>query len=292
MGETISLVMRSYNDVDIIDKTLCSIKEQEWDGDIQIVHIDSGSTDGTVDIIKKHKPWKLIEIPSSEYVPGIVLNRGMREATGDWVVCVNSDAVPGNRKWLKELVACAKSEPKVGTAFSRQVPREDCQAVYAHDYDRCFGPKRESVHWDHFFSMVSCIVSREAWEEQPIREDLQYAEDEEWSKRLAANDWKVLFAEKSISEHSHNYTFKEAYKRCFGDTFAIAASSKTPARNYNWHYTVGLGTFRDAMKDLSFCWQNGMLLEWPHAIAVRFSQRMGKMYGYRAGWKHYGRSLT
>jgi rhamnosyltransferase len=280
------------NDASVIGDTLRNIYSQNYPDGVRLIHIDSGSSDGTVDLIKATNPWKLIQILPKEYIPGVVLNRGMREADSEWVVFLNSDAKPVDSHWLPELMKIALSEPNVGTAFSRQVPRPDCQAVFAHDYDRCFGPNRESVTWEHFFSMVSCVVNRRAWEAQPFREDLQYAEDDEWSRRLKSNGWKVLFAPESLTMHSHNYTLKQAYNRAFGDTFASAATSTIPVKNYNWHYTVFLGAFRDSMRDLRYCRQEGKLLEWPHAAAVRFSQRRGKLDGYRAGWKHYGRDVT
>ena len=292
MHPPISVVMRSMNDGPLIGATLKGVYAQDYRGGVELIHIDSGSTDETVPIIQSTTPRKLIQILPKEYIPGVVLNRGMRESQGEWVVFLNSDGEPANPQWLSELLAAAQSLPKVGTAFSRQIPRPDCQAVYAHDYDRCFGPNRESRHWEHFFSMVSCIVNRQAWEEQPFREDLQYAEDDEWSRRLKANGWGVVFAEQSLAIHSHNYTLKQAYKRGYGDTFALAATSATPVRNYNLHYTVGIGALRDSYKDLQYCLKEGRLLEWPHALAVRIAQRMGKLDGYRAGWNHYQREQS
>jgi rhamnosyltransferase len=137
--------------------------------------------------------------------------------------------------------------------------------------------------------MVSCIVNRQAWQAQPFREDLQYAEDDEWSRRLRPHGWEVAFAEKSIAIHSHNYTLRQAYKRAYGDTFALAATAATPVKHFNWHYTVGIGAFRDAARDLGYCARERRFNEWPHAVAVRVAQRLGKLHGYRAGWTHYGR---
>lgn len=281
--------MRSFNDGALIDGTLRQIHAQDYSGTVDMIHIDSGSKDNTVEIIRRYAPRVLIQIQPHEYVPGKVLNRGMREARGDWVIFLNSDAEPANPHWISELLALTRTKEKLGTIFSQQIPRPDCRAVFAHDYDRCFGPERESKSWDHFFSMVSCAVYRPAWEEQPFREDLQYAEDDEWSRRLKDHGWGVAFAEKSIAIHSHNYTLKESYKRAYGDTFAVAAHSNTPPRNYNYHYTVLLGTFRDALKDWHWCARHDRRKEWIHAVAVRFAQRLGKRNGYRAGWLHYQR---
>ena len=288
MHPPISVVMRSMNDGPLIEATLKGVYEQDYPGAVELIHIDSGSSDNTVEIIRSTHPRKLIEILPREYIPGVVLNRGMRESQGEWVVFLNSDGEPADRQWLSELLAIAQSQPRVGTAFSRQVPRPDCQAVYAHDYDRCFGPQRESVQWDHFFSMVSCVVNRGAWEEQPFREDLQYAEDDEWSRRLKANGWGVLFAEKSIAIHSHNYTIKQAYKRAYGDCFASAATkAQNIPRLRDFGPGLVLGVFRDAARDWTWCRREGRIGEWPRAFTVRAAQRLGKTVGFRRGWQHY-----
>jgi rhamnosyltransferase len=284
----LSVVMRSKNDGPLIGGTLRGVYDQDYEGGVELVHIDSGSTDDTVPIIRSTHPWKFIQIQPHEYIPGVVLNRGMREAVSDWVVFLNSDGEPADRRWLSELVRVAQSEPNVGTVFSRQIPRPDCQAVFAHDYDRCFGPQRESVNWGHFFSMVSCIVNRRAWEQQPFREDLQYAEDDEWSRRLKASGWKVLFADQSIAIHSHNYTLAQARKRAYGDSFAAAATAPNfKLRWQDWVYGVGISTLKDAARDWAWCRKEKRLGEWPHAVMVRFMQRLGKTQGFRNGWRHY-----
>ncbi|MBX3748931.1 MAG: glycosyltransferase family 2 protein [Opitutaceae bacterium] len=288
MSNPISIVMRSFNDGPLIGATLRAVHAQDWAGGIDLVHIDSGSKDDTVPIIRSFKPRVLIEIQPHEYVPGRVLNRGMREARGDWVVFLNSDAEPADRRWLAELLAVAHAGPRLGTVFSRQIPRPDCQAVYAHDYDRCFGPERESRAWDHFFSMVSCAVYRPAWTEQPFREDLQYAEDDEWSRRLKDHGWGVAFADRSIAIHSHNYTLRQAYKRCHGDSFAAAATQPERRPKWsNWIYGVALPWLSDLRRDWAWCARAGRRREFGHCALVRLWQRCGKTVGFRRGWRHY-----
>ena len=293
MPSTLSLVMRSKNDGSLIGSTLQGVYDQDFADRVEVVHIDSGSTDQTVDVIKSTHPHKLIQIRADEYIPGVVLNRGMRETHSEWVVFLNSDAEPANRSWLSELMTAALSQDHVGVAFSRQIPRSDCRAVFAHDYDRCFGPRRDSIHWDHFFSMVSCVVNRHAWEKNPFREDLQYAEDDEWSRRLKSNGWRIIFAERSIAIHSHNYTIQQAYRRCYGDTFAIAATKpESKPKLGDWFYGIIPGTLRDAQRDFEWCKANKRLPEWPYAASIRLAQRIGKTVGFRKGWRHYHGSTT
>lgn len=287
MKNFVEIVMRSKNDAPVVGRVLTAVHRQRCDAEIRLVHIDSGSTDETVDIIRTFAPWKLIQIRAEDYVPGRVLNQGMRETTGEWVVFLNSDAEPADTRWLGELLHLTQQVPHLAAAFSRQLPRRDCEAVYAHDYERCFGPQRESARWDHFFSMVSCIVSRRAWLEQPFREDLRYAEDDEWSRRVKTAGWNVAYAGASVAIHSHNYTLHQAWRRSRGDAFAHAATAPVASRwQTSWPVALA-GAARDAARDWRWCRLRGRRSEWLHALTVRLAQRLGRTAGLRAGTLHY-----
>jgi len=283
LPDQISVVMRSYNEAWAIEDTLRGIFDQDYTGRIELIVIDSGSTDGSHQIIRRYQPKEFIVLEPGTYVPGKVLNQGFQLASHDWVVFNNSDATPANRQWLTGLLRTALSSPRLGAAFSRQIPRGDCQAVFAHDYERCFGPQRESAHWDHFFSMVSCVAYKPTWAQIPIREDLQYAEDDEWTRRLKASGYEILLAEKSLSIHSHNYTPAEAYKRARGDAIAVAQAGNVPAVKRAWHRDVFLPAVRDTLRDFTYCRRHGRLAELGHAFRVRYQQRLGRMHGYNEG---------
>lgn len=281
--------MRCMNEGWAVGGTLKMLADQDFDGEIELIAIDSGSTDGSLEQIQAANPAKLIQIKPGEYIPGVVMNRGAREASHDWIVYLNADATPVGRNWLTELLRPCLAAKKFGAGFSRQVPRPDCEAVFAHDYDRCFGPRRESASWDHFFSMVSSVTHRSVLEAEPFREDLQYAEDDEWTRRLKAAGYEIVFAENSVAMHSHNYTLPQCYKRAFGDSKALAATSEQTPASFGMVNFVFAGWAKDFLKDASWCLKNGHASGIPHAAAVRWKQRLGRRDGYLDGWKHYGR---
>lgn len=286
---SVTVVMRSFNEAWAIGDTIANLFDQDFEGEIELIVIDSGSSDGSIEIIRRSGRARLIEIPLGTYVPGVVLNMGAREAAHDWIVYLNADATPVGRHWLSELLRPCVANPSFGAGFSRQIPRPDCDAVFAHDYDRCFGPDRESAQWEHFFSMVSSVTHRRVLEKVPIREDLQYAEDDEWTRRVSKEGYAIVYATKSVVMHSHNYTLRQAYKRSFGDAMAMAATSTVLPRDVNYHSFVCLGLIKDAMRDARWCMMNARLLGFPHALAVRLAQRLGRRDGYHAGWKLYHR---
>jgi rhamnosyltransferase len=279
----VSIVMRSFNEAWAIGDTIRQVFAQDFPGEIELIVIDSGSSDGSLEIIQK-SPAQLIQIPLGTYVPGVVLNQGAAAARHDWLVYLNADATPVGGNWLSALLTPCVGNPNFGAAFSRQVPRPDCQAVFAADYDRCFGPQRESAKWEHFFSMVSSITHRSVLAKHPIREDLQYAEDDEWTRRLSAAGLDIPYAIDSVVMHSHNYTPRQSYKRAFGDAMALAATHSSPPTT-----GVLLGTLADTIRDAKWCLKNHQLSGLPRAAITRLYQRLGRHAGYSAGRAHHSR---
>jgi rhamnosyltransferase len=278
----VSIIMRSYNEAWALQGTLPALKAQSH-RDWELIVIDSGSTDGSQELIRAMNPAHFVQITPKEYNPSRVMNQGMRLARAEYGIFLNADATPQGTEWLGPLVE-ALLDPKVAACFGRQIPRPDCQAVFANDYDRCFGPNRESVHWDHFFSMVSSGLRRDVWARRGFREDLQYAEDDEYTRWCRAQGYEVRYVEKSVAMHSHNYTAEQAYKRSFGDARAIGKAWTGAAGDFNWPKTVLLGWVSDVRHDLRFCLRNGRVGELAHAARIRWRQRCGKLAGFRQGW--------
>lgn len=285
LPHAVSVVMRSFNEAWAIGDTIRQLSAQDFAGEIELIVIDSGSTDESVEIIGSAAPAKFIRIPPGTYVPGVVLNRGAREASHDWIVYLNADATPVGRDWLANLLRPCVETERFGAGFSRQIPRPDCKAVFAHDYDRCFGPRRVSRDWDHFFSMVSSVTHRGVWEKHPLREDLQYAEDDEWTRRLAAAGLRIIYAEDSVAMHSHNYTLRQSFNRAAGDARAMAAAGSLPPRAVGWPATLA-GCAADTARDMLWCLAHGRPAGLPFAAATRFAQRLGRRDGALAGSNH------
>ncbi len=281
----ISIIMRSFNEGWALKDTLPAMQAQEFKN-WELIVIDSGSTDGSVELIRAAKPKHFIQIKKEEYNPSRVMNHGMQLAQAEFGIFLNADATPQSNGWLRPLVN-ALQNPQVAAVFGRQIPRPDCQAVFAHDYDRCFGPHRETARWDHFFSMVSSGLRKDIWSKRGFLEKMQYSEDDEYTRWCRAQGYKIVYCEDSVVMHSHNYTPAQAYKRIYGEARALAAVWTGRPEEINWLHTVAFGWLNDARRDLGYCARHGRLAEWPHALRIRWEQRKAKLAGFRDGWKFY-----
>ena len=286
----VSILLRSFNEGWALRQTFSALRAQEY-RDWELIVFDSGSTDGSVDLICKEQPRHFVQLQPHEYVPGRVMNQMVRLAQSNYCIFLNADANPQGTNWLRPLVR-PLFDSKTAAVFGRQIPRPECQAVYACDYDRCFGPQRQSERWPHFFSMVSSGVRKDIWGQRKFSERLQYAEDDEYTRWCKDQGYAVVYCPDSVVMHSHNYTPAQAYKRSFGDAKALAASWPGGRRDFNWTRTVLLGWLSDLRHDLAFCGRTGRLGELPTAARVRWRQRRGKLDGFRSGWAAYREGQT
>ncbi|RZJ90403.1 MAG: glycosyltransferase [Chryseobacterium sp.] len=89
MQPTLSVITIVYNNVRDIERTLCSVLNQTYSS-IEYIVIDGASTDGTIDVLKKYSTQ--LSVLQSEPDHGIydAMNKGLKLATGDYVLFMNS----------------------------------------------------------------------------------------------------------------------------------------------------------------------------------------------------------
>lgn len=271
----ISVIVRSKNDAARIRRTLEALLSQKDCGEFEIISCDDSSTDGTAEIIAEYCEIRRLEPDQLPYNPARVLNRAVSFCQGDLIVFNNSDAIPQNEDYLKQLTA-PLADPDCGAVYGRQLPRPDAWAFIKREYQRAFKAAGETVIPD-FFSLVTSAARREVLVSEPFDMAMQYSEDVEWSRRVRMNmNLKVVYAPDAVVEHSHNYTLREVWKRFFNE--GRADFQITGAR------PSGLLLLRQAImeiaRDLQFEIANCAIKDIPHGIVYRAVQKYAV---YRGG---------
>jgi rhamnosyltransferase len=191
---------------------------------MEIISCDDHSVDGTAEYLATIPQLRRIVPPEGKYIPGKTLNYMISQAKGDIIVFNNSDAIPQNREYLKNLTVPLKNE-NVDCVFGNQIAREDAYYVVRKDYERAFGDGSISKNWGRFFSLVSSGFRKADLLLKPFNDQIQYSEDSEWVNRNRAN---IVYVSGAIVEHSHNYTLKEVRKRFFNEGVADIQMGKSP----------------------------------------------------------------
>ena len=123
MAPRASIIILCKNAAQKIDSVLKGIFAGRTDFAYEVIIIDSGSRDGTKDIIAKY-PVKVIEIPPNLFSHGGTRNTGASLAGGEFIVFLTQDAVPKDEYWLSRLLDNF-SDSGVAGVYGRQLPEDD-----------------------------------------------------------------------------------------------------------------------------------------------------------------------
>jgi glycosyltransferase involved in cell wall biosynthesis len=85
----ISIITPSYNQVPFIERTIKSVLDQNYPN-LEYIVMDGGSTDGTIDILKKYSD-RIIWKSEKDNGQSDAINKGLKMATGDIIAYLNSD---------------------------------------------------------------------------------------------------------------------------------------------------------------------------------------------------------
>src|SRR5579862_9368668 len=103
----ISIIMLVKNEAKTLVQSLPVIAQQEIDRPYEVLVVDSGSSDGSAQMIQERQArdpaWRLIQIPPSDFHHARTRNLGAHLAKADHLVYLGGDALPADKLWLKRL---------------------------------------------------------------------------------------------------------------------------------------------------------------------------------------------
>lgn len=261
--------------------TLRMLKAQN-NQDFELICVDSGSTDGSWELLQAHQPDVLYQIAPQDYIPGKVLNDAIKHARGEYIVFNNADCIPLDRDWLDQLVQPLINDPTVVAVFANQIARKDAIPLVKKDYERAFGDGKISANWRHFFSLASSAVRSDIIREYPFNPDIQYSEDIEWSWRMKALGHQIRYVPEARVEHSHNYTLAQIKKRYMGEgkaeRFIYRDYYKEHPEDLDFFRSVVLAASMEYIRDIFYLIRTKRLDWLVKAKLYRFAQRY---YAYK-----------
>lgn len=240
----VSVVVPTLNAGSGLRALFDALKTQRPCPPAEIIVVDSGSTDGTVELAHAH--GAVVETIES-FSHGRSRNRGARRASGDLVVFMTQDAVPRDEQWLRVLVDVF-DDPDVSAACSRQIPRDDASPMEQFFLKKRFGEQSEfkeiesldgDVSYEQvIFSDVSSAVRRPVCIEFPFDETLVMGEDLKLARTLLLAGHTLAYVAESVVIHSHSYTLRQTFSRYFDSV--VALSQIFPAQGFFQSVKIGI----------------------------------------------------
>jgi len=124
----VSVVVPTRNGAATLPAMLDALRAQKTAHALDIIAVDSGSTDGTLDVLAG-RVRHVVGIAAEEFDHGLSRNAGIERADGDFVVLLVQDALPVSEDWIDRLVAPLLADGTLAGTFARQQPRSDASAL-------------------------------------------------------------------------------------------------------------------------------------------------------------------
>ena len=290
MTVTVALPVRDGGP--LLGAVLGAVNAQEVDRPVELLVIDSGSTDGSAAVARRHGA-RVVEIPAAEFSHGGTRNRLMELAQGDHVAFLTQDSEPAHRGWLAALLSGFALADDVALVFGPQRPRREASAMVRRELTDLFARFGEArvdrgaaeLGPATFFSSANGAVARWAWERVPFR-PVAYAEDQVLARDVLAAGLAKAYVPEAAVIHSHDLPPVQAFRRYFADFRALAEVNGL--REPLTPRYVAARVRNDVGADRAFVRREGGELQTMRSIAHHAARALGRSLGTNAdrlpGW--------
>lgn len=217
-----SILVLAKNEALNMEACLEAVFGQKGVGAIEVIVVDSGSTDGTQEIARRY-PVRLEEIAAETFHHAQTRNYAAELAKGEILVYLAADAVPSSEGWLSALLENFEDQ-LVGAVYGRQLPkpgssfeREDALGtVYGEERLVKEASTRERLGYRYYhMSTVNAAIRRDVWAATKFPEELKVFEDLGIAKRILDSGLKIVYEPRASVYHSHKHTTAGLFKRYF-----------------------------------------------------------------------------
>ncbi len=196
----ISIIIRTKNEERWIGHCLAMLEKQD-NQNFEVILVDNESTDHTIEVAKRYKLAKIINI--GKFLPGNAINEGIRASNGKYIVCLSAHCIPKNTDWLSTLRKNFDTEENIAGVYGRQLPVSFTEAVDKRDLLIVFGQDRRIQVKDYFFHNANSMFRRDVWEQFPFDEEVTNIEDRVWGKAVIGASYQIIYDPKAAVYHHH-----------------------------------------------------------------------------------------
>ena len=201
MNNHISIIIRTKNEEKWLARCLEAIKLQKIDRHLEIVVVDSGSSDRTCDVAISHG-CTLVQI--QHYRPGYAINEGIRVTNSDVVVVLSAHCIPIDELWLTKLTQpLYEPSGQIAACYGRQIPTPGSDPNDVRDLLITFGIEDRVQTKDTFFHNANSAIKRSAWEEYPFDNSVTNIEDRLWAESLIRRNKQIKYCSEATVFHWH-----------------------------------------------------------------------------------------
>lgn len=225
----VSIVIPTKNGMSTLPALFDRLADGQVRAPFEVIAVDSGSTDGTLDLITARAD-RVIAVAPEAFDHGLTRNLGIEAASAPLIVLLVQDAVPATGDWLDRLIDPLQRNEHLAGVWARQEPRPDAPPIVRHYMQRGSlgsteprtsrlrdAPELQSLApVDRLarctFDNVCSCIRRSVWQSHPFR-SLPIAEDLAWARDVLLAGYELAFLPDVTVLHSHDRPARYEYTR-------------------------------------------------------------------------------
>jgi len=280
----VSVIILTKNGVKYLRSLLEELYNQRGVGQAEVIIIDSGSSDGSLDVIADFPDVILHKILSADFGHGKTRNLGARLARGEYLAYLPQDATPAGPDWLANLLRPFDNARVVGV-YGRQIARADASSMESFFLSLTYHDRMEIKALSEgegaslarcFFSTVSGAIRASTWKKHPFREDIIMSEDQAWASEVMRCGDAIAYEPGAKVLHSHQYSIAAIFRRNFDSGYSmrqifLGVTGITPE-----------GALANLASEVIFVARHGSVLDWLRLVPYEIARHSGFWLGLRA----------
>jgi glycosyltransferase involved in cell wall biosynthesis len=271
----VSMVIRCHNEERHIGKLLTGIMQQTC-RDVEVILVDSGSTDATLAIAQRF-PVRVVTIRPEEFSFGRSLNAGCAVASHELIVIASAHVYPIAIDWIEKLTA-PFSDPSVALSYGGQrgneVTKFSEQQVFARWFPALPNPEQQHP----FCNNANAAIRKSLWRDIPYNVELTGLEDLDWAKKAIARGYYLSYVPDAAIVHVHDESPQRLFNRYRRE--AIALKHIFPEEHFHLFDFIRL-FLSNTLTDYYHAWHEGVILRNLREIPLfRLMQFWGTYRGF------------
>lgn len=214
-----SIIIRTLNEARYLPRLLEGIHAQRSEFRSEVILVDSGSTDGTLEIAHAHG-CRILRIAKEEFSFGRSLNRGCEAANGEFLVMISGHCVPCHGSWLQRLIA-PLAEGIVAYSYGRQMGGPDTHWSEHRIFAKYFPEQSDVPQQGIYCNNANSAILKSIWKRYKFDEHLTGLEDMHLAQRIVAESHKVGYVAEAAVFHYHHERWPQVSTRFEREALAL-----------------------------------------------------------------------